>query len=106
MGGSPTSVQHAPSYQPAQESLHCILTQWRSRAISVNQPISISPNCPIVLQWELPALFAVQKQTISLLILQMTSSGSARPWTIFDACSLQHPRGSAMMQSLASLSGL
>lgn len=33
--------------------------QWLSWALSVNQPVSVSPVCPIVLLWELPVLFAL-----------------------------------------------
>lgn len=100
------SVQSAPLYQPAEELLHWVLIQWLSWAISVNHPVTISPVCSIVLQWELLVLLAVQKQTISLFNLQMSFFGSAPPCTILDARSLRHPRGSAVMQSLASLFGL
>lgn len=101
--GSPTSVQSAPLYQPAEELLHRVPVQWLSCAISVNHPVTISPVCPIVLQWKLLVLLAVQKQTISLFALQMSFSGSAPPCTILGAYSLRHPRGSAVMQALASL---
>ena len=78
-GFSPMSVQQAPFYQPAQESLCYFLIQWLSGTISVNQPASVSPVCPIDLYWELLALFAVQKQTISLFNLQMKVSSSVSP---------------------------